>query len=423
MPADSSSLFYPSSPLRRVAAVAASCLLACWAGVMAACEKPPASEAKIEPRRGSFGKAEVDETRLPARRLDAESLANMTALLAGMPPAADLEKIDPVWREHAAAMDKAYALLDPRLAAMRAWAQVELPAAKSPAEAPALFYPFGGPDLFSALALFPDAPTYVLVGLEAPGRLPLPEELASPALADDLKRLRQPFDSLVTSGYFVRTQIDQQLTGGHFDGLLPLVLIALARGGQVPVAVQYVGLDQRSGQVVDLEVAATAATAFRVLFRPLAEPEAKPRSVFYFAHDLSNDGIYPQSPFYTMVERLGPFQVYIKSGEYLCHTDAFSNLRRLILDRAELTLQDDSGVPLRFFTSDRWRIAYFGQYREVLAAYKPYFQADLAAAFASGRDVEPLPFSAGYHTTTSGGSLILTTRKNSSAAQVRELGK
>lgn len=388
-------------------------------GLLAGCREKSAAPAEIEARRGSFSKAEVDQTRLPARALDAESLANMARLLAGEMPEADEGKLDPVWRQHAEAMDKAWAKIGPRMDAMRVWSTEKLDA-----DAPAapLFYPFGGPDLFSVLALYPRAPVYVLVGLEAPGRLPLPEELGGATLADDLARLRMPFDSMVESGYFVRTQIDSQLSGGHFDGLLPIVLIALARAGQEPFSVQYVELDKKTGQVVKLADTVESAGAFRVQFRPVGQPEAPPRSVFYFAQDLSNDGVYPASPFHSMVERLAPFDVYIKSGEYLCHTDAFSNLRRLILDRSDLILQDDSGIPLRFFTSDRWQVAYYGHYSDVLAAYKNWFQDDLAAAFANGKGVEPLPFSAGYHTNTSGGCLILSTRKSGEKRQVQEIG-
>ena len=40
-----------------------------------------------------------------------------------------------------------------------------------------LFYPFGGPDLLSAAQFFPAASSYVLVGLEPPGRIPRLAEL------------------------------------------------------------------------------------------------------------------------------------------------------------------------------------------------------------------------------------------------------
>ncbi len=400
-------------PVRRRSLLAVV-LLAALAG---ACSPPSGQEKAPEPvaRRGSFSKAEGDKSALPPRELDAESLQNMASLLAGTAPAGT--ELSPAWALHRAEMEKVFARITPRFDAMARWSRQEL--AGLPASEAPIFYPFGGPDLFAVLNLFPEASSFILVGLEAPGRLPMPEDTAQPSLEADLARLRKPFESMAESGYFVRTQIDQELSGGHFDGLLPILLIALARSGQVPEAVQYVQLEPQTGQLVGLEPTATTAGAVRILFRP-AKGKGKVRSVFYYAQDLSNDGVFPASGFYRMIEKLGTVNVFIKSGEYLCHTDPFSNLRKLILDRSQVVLQDDSGVPLRFFTSDRWSLDFYGHYEDVLAAYKDWFQPDLAAAYRHREKVQPLPFGAGYQTAVSGGCLILANRKAAAAQQGSE---
>ena len=387
--------------------------------LLSACTDPAKTgPAADEPtaRRGSYSKAEGDSTAVPARELDPETLQNMAGLLAGTAPAD--AKLAPAWAAHRAEMEKVWARIEPRLNGMSQWSRQEL--VKLPASEAPVFYPFGGPDLFAILNLFPDASSFILVGLEAPGRLPMPEDTEKASLEEDLARLRKPFESMADSGYFVRTQIDQELSGGHFDGLLPILLIALARAGQVPEAVQYVRLDPQTGQLVGLEPSAATAGAVRILFRP-ASGKGKLRSVFYYAQDLSNDGVFPDSGFYHMIEKLGTINVFIKSGEYLCHTDAFSNLRKLILDRSEMVLEDDSGIPLRFFTSDRWTVELFGHYEDVLAAYKNWFQEDLAAAYKRLEKERPLPFAAGYQTAVSGGCLILAHRKNGLQPARREI--
>ena len=413
--------------------------------LLGACTEREKPQEETSPRLGSYSKATGDHTRLPARELDARTLQIMASLLAGVEPPANLDaddsdvvplaasgerakadlpagdppKVNSAWDLHRAEMEKVWTRIDPRLQAMSHWSRDELSRLPG-AEAP-VFYPFGGPDLFAVFNLFPHASSFILVGLEAPGRLPMPEEAKGAGLAEDLARLRQPFESMAQSGYFVRTQIDEQLSGGHFDGILPILLIALVRAGQMPEAVQYVRLDQ-SGQLVGLEDPAASAGAVRILFRPAAGP-GKVRSVFYYAQDLSNDGVFPDSGFYHMVEKLGTVNSFIKSGEYLLHTDPFSNLRKLMLDRSQVVLQDDSGVPLRFFTSDRWTVDLYGHYEDVLAAYKPWFQQDLAAAYQRKDKILPLPFAAGYQTAVSGGCLILSNRKASQGAQQRrEIG-
>lgn len=411
-----------------------------------ACTERGEPKEETSPRLGSYSKAAGDHTRLPARELDARTLQIMASLLAGVEPPVDLDsddsdavplvasgepakagtpagdppvKVNSAWDLHRAEMEKVWTRIDPRLQAMSQWSRDQL--SRLPGSEAPVFYPFGGPDLFAVFNLFPHASSFILVGLEAPGRLPMPEEAKGAGLEEDLARLRQPFESMAQSGYFVRTQIDEQLSGGHFDGILPILLIALVRAGQMPEAVQYVSLDQ-TGQLVGLEDPAASAGAVRILFRP-ASGSGKVRSVFYYAQDLSNDGVFPDSGFYHMIEKLGTINSFIKSGEYLLHTDPFSNLRKLMLDRSQVLLQDDSGVPLRFFTSDRWTVDLYGHYEDVLAAYKPWFQQDLAAAYKRKDKILPLPFAAGYQTAVSGGCLILSNRKASQGAQQRrEIG-
>lgn len=411
-------LFPMSMRIPLVAAFLPALLLSTLLGACADRAQPGPAAKEIQPRRGSFSKAEVDRTDVPARELDAESLQNLANLLAGTAP--DDAELSLAWAIHRAEMKKVFERIEPRFAAMAKWSGQEL--VRLPASEAPVFYPFGGPDLFAILNLFPDASSFILVGLEAPGRLPMPEETAQTSLEDDLARLRKPFESMAESGYFVRTEIDSQLSGGHFDGLLPILLIALARSGQVPEAVQYVRLEPQTGQLVGLEATENSAAAVRILFRP-ASGQGKARSVFYYAQDLSNDGVFPDSAFYRMIEKLGTINVFIKSGEYLCHTDPFSNLRKLILDRSQVVLQDDSGVPLRFFTSDRWTVDLYGHYEDVLAAYKDWYQADLAAAFQRKNKVLPLPFAAGYQTAVSGGCLILASHKDGQGPSRLEISR
>lgn len=365
------------------------------------------------PRRGAYGKP-GDQTLLPARELDPDSLKNMTGLLAGTtPPGTELS---PVWALHRAEMEKLFARIAPRYAALASWGGQEL--VRLPASEAPVFYPFGGPDLLAASSLFPAASSYILVGLEAPGRLPMPEDTANDALEGDLARLRKLFASLAESGSFSPAEIEQELSGGHFDGILPILLIALARSGQEPVAVQYVRLEDSSGQLVGLEPPLASAGAVRILFRPAAG-QGKVRSVFYYAQDLSNDAVFPDAAFSRMVERQGTINTLVRTGEYLLHTDAFSNLRRLVLDRSQVVLEDDSGVPLRFLTSDRWTVDLYGNYEGVSAAYKEWLQADLAAAYRRSGEVRPLP--AAYPAAAGSACLILANRKDGSGPARREI--
>lgn len=408
-------------------------IFACICALLAACPNAPGAPDKGETpkaRGGSFAEKTAETSERPGRSLDATSLQNMSELLAGILPSADdpewqeeeVPTIDTVWLEHAQAMDEIWQQIGPRRDAMSEWAADALGQLHHP-DAP-LVYPFGGPDLVTALTFFPNAKSYILVGLEAPGRLPLPEDFSGDALADDLDLLRGTFGSMVQSGYFVRTQIDRGVQEGEFDGVLPILLICLVRGGQLPLAVDYVDFDRHTQEIQPLPADQTEASAVRILFRAQDGGEdgsqASTRAVYYFAQDLSNRGLLADDPFAELLRRQGALHVYMKAAEYLLHTSDFLQFRKILLAESELILQDDSGIPIRHFTSDRWQLQYFGQYTDVLAAYKPYFQEDLAAAFA--RKAGPLSFRIGYGAASDGGGLILATRKPDSAATMTPLG-
>ena len=94
-------------------------------------------------------------------------------------------------------------------------------------------------------------------------------------------------------------------------------------------------LDRASGEVVDLESASATASprGVEIRFRPTADPGAPERSVFYFAQDLSNEGL-ASSPGYGRWLRNAPFNTYMKSAEYLPHMEGFESFDQLVLDRS-----------------------------------------------------------------------------------------
>src|ERR1044071_1507109 len=100
------------------------------------------------------------------------SVGDTARYIAGMPvpensPLAPLTK-SAGWQSHASAMNKAFAVIDKtQLSAIREWSAEHI---KTQHEA--AFYMFSGPDFLFVNAFFPNASTYVLVGLEPTGGIP-----------------------------------------------------------------------------------------------------------------------------------------------------------------------------------------------------------------------------------------------------------
>ncbi len=351
-----------------------------------------------------------------ASTTDADALRTTARRLAGLDDAGGTA----LWSEHRTAMESIWVELEARhLGPMRSWGERSFTEIGNPRAT--LFYPFGGPDLLSAAQFFPAASSYVLVGLEPPGRIPNLDDFDRLTLAAELARLRGGLQHLVDAGYFVTTQMERDFADAahRLDGFLPVLYLFLAREGQVPTAVRYVTLDAGGELRIPAAVTAEEATAVAIDFRAGGGGGAAPaatRTLYYFAQDLSDEGLAAAPGLLRFLGRREGFNVYLKSASYLLHMPGFATVRDFILESGHTILQDDSGVPLRDFPRERFDVRFFGTYEQTLPAYRQWFQEDLEAIYAA-QDIEPLAFAIGYHSQIGGSCLIWAERRPAAAGR------
>jgi hypothetical protein len=301
------------------------------------------------------------------------------------------------WKRFAERLDTSWADLDAkRLAPMRQWAAAELGLANQ--ETRTVFYPFGGPDLLTPLVLFPDADTYVLLGLEFVGRLPALETASPEAVRPYLGELTAAISDFLNKSYFITRHMDETLTGDKVDGVLPLFGFFLKRQGFMISSVKRLDLLDKG------EITESDATQARKGRRPYGlkieffkEGVGRLRTLFYFSADLADAAFRKDSSFHVYLDRL-PFETtFVKSASYLMHYKEFANIRNLILTKSRFVLEDDSGIPFRYFKAESWTCQLYGEYIKPVNDFKGVEQADLKAAFAEPARVKPLPFHLGYH--------------------------
>lgn len=343
---------------------------------------------------------------------DAQRLQHTALLLAGMRvedgPRKDL------WQSHRDAMDALWATIEERhLHAMRDWAVDALAEAQGSPQA--VFYPFGGPDLPSVHQFFPDAPSYVLVGLEPPGTLPDLDAFTDEVLAAELERLREGLSNLAEKGYFVARHMVQDFGDAQrLEGFVPVLYIFLARAGYEPLSVRFVELSDDGELTYRERLTTNEVYGFEMVFQASgAAADEAPRRLYYFAQDLSDEGLAAVPGFAPFVRHLGAFDVYMKSAMYLPHEPTFGELERLMFEGRSV-LQDDSGVPWSHFDPALWDSRLFGVYTQTLSNYRQYFQPDLVAAYAESGESGTLPFAIGYNSRVSGSCLIWARRKGTS---------
>jgi hypothetical protein len=309
------------------------------------------------------------------------------------------------WTEHAVGFDRAWAQLERRqLQPIQAWAPAALDH-RFTDTSPVLYF-FSGPDFLYAHAFFPNAATYVLCGIEPIGPVPRVEDLPPQTLAASLGILRESLDTLLDFSFFITKKMRTQLEDSRLSGTLPLLYIFLARSGCHIRDVSFTGLDPHGA----FTTARTLAPAVKILF---TGPGGQDQTLYYFSTDLSDDTA-GTSGFLSWCATLGPTRGFLKAASYLMHTGGFDTTRQFLLAHCAVILQDDSGIPMRYFALHDWTVHLFGAYHGPIATFKQFPQPQLDQLTAL-QNPAPLPFSVGYRWHPGESSLILAVKATHAA--------
>ena len=322
----------------------------------------------------------------------ASPTADATAkFLAGLPTqSGGIESyVSPVvWNEHATQFDKAWAQLERRqLSRIREWGPQFL-AGSYESEAP-MFYMFSGPDFLYANAFFPYARTYILCGIEPVGTLPDVTRIAPEALPSALANLRKSMESVLSFSFFITKNMKIDLQQTQLNGTLPVLYVFLARAGYTIDEVEFVALD-RSGNFAAQGKGNTPGV--RIDF---SSDEVGAQTLYYFASDLSDWATQANPGFMRFLEAQGRGLTLLKAASYLMHGPNFDRVREFLMNNSSVIVQDDSGIPYRFFDSDRWVLRLCGRYVGPIEIFKQHLQPALANAF-NQRVPAPLDFGFGY---------------------------
>ena len=335
-------------------------------------------------------------------------------ILAGMPPSADSPLAsytkDGSWQQHAKRFDAAWAALDKRqLSKIKAWSTQYLPPRK-----PAVFYFFSGPDFLYADAFYPGADTYVMAALEPVGEIPDLTGMSRGQVEGGIGRIENSLNTVLNYSFFITKKMRGELSGGRFGGTLPILYVFLERSGKTIRDVSLVALDA-DGNVKpanDPALPKNPPRGAKITFSTGAD--GKPQTLYYFSTDLSNDGV-KTSGFLKFCDTFGLADSFIKSASYLLHADSFSTIRSYIVDHSDVVVEDDSGVPVRFFKPDEWQLMAFGNYVAPLGIFPHTYQPMLHDLYR--KRTAALDFGIGYRWRPSESNVLLAIRGSKTAQQ------
>jgi hypothetical protein len=345
------------------------------------------------------------------RTRDADDVARF---IAGMPgktgtPFAEIESGDP-WKEHSRRLDTTWNNAETRLIRnLRDFQRNEL---RSPdVQSAPVFYPFGGPDALTVALCFPDSPRYVMVGLEPSGTLPSPAQIARKDLPKYFAEMRETVASELSRSFFITRQMDQQMRGQITDGVLLPILHLLVRTHHTILGFRYVRIDE-NGKIIDRDPDYHAPgrignKGIELEFR--SDSDRSIHELYYFTVNLSNERLAEDQPFLKYLSQMKGGTTLLKATSYMTHRRDFSVIRDQVLSSSAHILQDDSGLPFRYFQSSAWKVQLYGDYARPYGSFRWLEQKDLREAYQAS-EVKPLALHIGYGYSRIASNLLFATR-------------
>jgi len=289
----------------------------------------------------------------------------------------------------------------PNLERMRTWWTDRAPAKYS-----TVFYPFSGPDIGNALVFFPDADSYLMFGLEPPGAIPDLQSMDEEAISSGLNELKASLSTILQVNYFFTKAMEKKLGKGSFNSITGLLMFFLAMSDCEVIGARRIAIGRGGalveGTTADDSVSGGSHSRIPGVEITFKRNRSKQQTIRYFMVNVADAYLAKSSPdFLPYLKSEGRFVTMIKSASYLMHKEGvaepahFEQIRSLILKQSDFVVQDDSGVPLRLFARDAWKLRFHGKYEAPTPEFDKYLQKDLKVE-TQRNSTGKLSFSYGY---------------------------
>ncbi len=266
-----------------------------------------------------------------------------------------------------------------------------------------LIYPFAGADFLYPSLFYNDADSIVMIGLEDPGSISV-DTLDFFVFLNHISKIYKSLFFSNHAGFFRTNSMKEELNEPELHGTIPPILYYISSLGYTISSLKYFIIDssgnfsfKRDGNTLACEIDYFGS-------------DKKIRRLFYIKYDLSDYNLGRDSSLMSFLNKFDKPSILVKSASYLMHKNNFSMIRNYILNKSYCLLQDDTGIPYKYFDKTIWDVSLFGKYSKTISIFKNNFQPDLSEAY-KGSDVEKMPISIGYNTNHGEPNFILAVRK------------
>ncbi|MCU0849055.1 MAG: hypothetical protein MUD12_14340 [Spirochaetes bacterium] len=282
-----------------------------------------------------------------------------------------------------------------------------------------VLYPFSGPDIINALVFFPEADLYVLFGLEPPGIIPDPYGMSQEQINSGLNGLKKSLGTIFRVNFFKTESMAVEITDKSFNGITGIMMFFLSTNGYTVLGAEKIVVDGdskiRPAVAADDKIRWQSPPRSRVPGVEIAfkKPGGRIQRIRYYMLNVIDEALASSSPnFLPYLAGEGRFTTLLKSASYLMHNDnvKFTKIRSFILKNSDYVLQDDSGIPMRYFPASEWKLRFHGIYDQPISLFRNRAQKDLREAFKK-QSTGMLPFSYGYDYKINESNLMSAERK------------
>jgi len=282
-------------------------------------------------------------------------------------------------------------------------------------------YPFGGGDLVSALATYPDATELTTVSLEIAGDIRAIDKADNKRLQSELSQLRDHLGKLFLKAHSRTINLDIE-TKGAIPGEVAFTMAALAIHGYEPVTFRYFAFapDGTLQWLTEEDIAKNKSEGragpfanAEIRFRKAGD--TKVRILRHVAYDLSDANMKRAPALLKHLQAKGKVSTMTKAASHLLWDDQnFAVIRDYLMTHTDWMISDTTGVPPRVATK-------YGFVQDVYGAYEwpePFGtvnNVDAKAFHDMFKTATPITFRYGYPDNKSHGHIVVTRKPDVAA--------
>lgn len=302
----------------------------------------------------------------------------------------------------------------------REWIDVAAPflAKLRPANLPKqVVYPFGGGDLVTALATYPDLTEITTISLEIAGDIRGITKADNKRLEKELATLREHLGKLFLKAHSRTINLDIE-TRGAVPGEAAFTLAAMAIHGFEPITYRYFDFNEDGSlhYLTDADIAKAEKAGKQGRGGPFANAEIRFRKkgestvrvLRHVAYDLSDANLKRLPQLMKHLDTKPKVSAMTKAASHLLWDDQnFSVIRGWLMTHTDWMISDTTGVPPRVAKKNGFEQDYYGQY-EYAEPFGTVNNKDMNDFHEKFKGNAPIPFRYGYPDNKSHGHIVVT---------------